>query len=106
MIEATESESLAEVDRFCDAMVAIRGEIARVESGEWTSDENPLRHAPHTAEDVGADEWAHPYPRSLAAYPVGALRKDKYWAPVSRIDGAYGDRNVVCSCPPGEAYAD
>jgi glycine dehydrogenase len=106
MIEATESESLAEVDRFCDAMIAIRAEIRRVESGEWAADTSPLRHAPHTAEDIGADTWDRAYPRSLAAYPVAGLRQDKYWAPVSRIDGAYGDRNVVCSCPPIEAYAE
>jgi glycine dehydrogenase len=106
MIEATESESLAEVDRFCDAMIAIRGEIERVAAGDWPADDNPLHNAPHPAEDVTTDSWTHPYPRELAAYPLPALRKDKYWVPVSRIDGAYGDRNVMCSCPPVEAYAD
>jgi glycine dehydrogenase len=104
MIEATESESLAEVDRFCDAMIAIKGEIDEVASGTWPADDNPLHNAPHPAEDVTVDEWTHPYPRELAAYPVAALRRDKYWVPVSRIDGAYGDRNVMCSCPPLEAY--
>jgi glycine dehydrogenase len=100
MVEPTESESLAELDRFCDAMVAIRSEIQRVEVGEWTADASPLRGAPHPAEDVIADDWSHPYPRELAAYPIAALRAAKYWPPVSRIDGAYGDRNVMCSCPP------
>ncbi len=106
MIEATESESLAEVDRFCDAMIAIRGEVDRVQAGEWPADDNPLHNAPHTAEDLAADDWSHPYGRELAAYPVPALRRDKYWVPVSRIDGAYGDRNVMCSCPPLEAFAE
>jgi len=104
MIEATESESLAEVDRFCDALIAIRAEISAVEAGTWPADDNPLHHAPHTAEDVLADGWTHSYSRELAAYPVAALRFDKYWPPVSRIDNAFGDRNVVCACPPIEAY--
>jgi glycine dehydrogenase len=106
MIEPTESESLAELDRFCDAMVAIRDEIRRVEAGEWTADSSPLRGAPHPAEDVIADDWSRDYPREVAAYPVAASRSSKYWPPVSRIDGAYGDRNVMCSCPPIEAYQD
>ena len=106
MIEPTESESLAEIDRFCDALIAIRGEMDRVAAGEWPGDDNPLHHAPHTAIDVTADEWSHAYGRELAAYPVAGLRRRKYWPPVSRIDGAYGDRNVVCSCPPVSAYAD
>jgi glycine dehydrogenase len=104
MIEPTESESLAELDRFCDAMIAIRAEIERVASGEWPADDNPLVHAPHTAEDVLADAWTRPYPRELGAYPLDAVRAVKYWPPVGRIDGAYGDRNVVCSCPPLDAY--
>ena len=106
MVEATESESLAEVDRFCEAMIAIREEIRRVESGEWTVEDNPLRHAPHPAEDVLADGWDRAYPRELGAYPVASLRRDKYWAPVSRIDNAFGDRNVMCSCPPLEAFVN
>jgi len=106
MVEPTESESLAEIDRFCDAMIAIRAEIDRVAAGEWPADDNPLRNAPHTAEDVTADDWTRPYPRSLAAYPVAGLRRAKYWPPVSRIDGAWGDRNLVCSCPPVEAFAE
>jgi glycine dehydrogenase len=106
MIEPTESEDLTEIDRFCDAMIAIRDEIRRVEAGEWPVEESPLRHAPHPAEDVLADGWSRPYPRELAAYPSAGVREGKYWPPVSRIDGAYGDRNVMCSCPPVEAYAD
>ena len=106
MIEPTESESLAELDRFCDAMIAIREEIARVERGEWKVADSPLRHAPHPAADVAVDDWYRSYPRDLAAFPVDSLRSDKYWPPVSRIDNAYGDRNVVCACPPVSAYAD
>jgi glycine dehydrogenase len=105
MIEPTESEDLGELDRFVDAMIAIRAEITRVGLQEWPADDNPLVHAPHTAEDVTADDWQHAYPRSLAAFPVASLRQTKYWSPVGRIDGVYGDRNVFCSCPPVEAYA-
>ena len=105
MVEPTESETLREVDRFCDAMLAIRAEIARIESGEWTSDNSPLRHAPHTAEDLLGD-WDRPYSRELGAYPLPSLRASKYFAPVSRIDAAYGDRNLICSCEPLEAYAE
>ncbi|GIH64669.1 aminomethyl-transferring glycine dehydrogenase [Microbispora siamensis] len=106
MIEPTESEDLAELDRFADAMIAIREEIAKVASGEYDKTDNPLRNAPHTAECLTADEWTHPYSRAVAAYPVPGLRDDKYWSPVRRIDQAYGDRNLVCSCPPLEAYED
>ncbi|WP_248958544.1 aminomethyl-transferring glycine dehydrogenase [Sphaerisporangium perillae] len=106
MIEPTESEDLAELDRFCDAMIAIRAEIAKVASGEYDGTDNPLRNAPHTAACLLADDWKHPYTRTEAAYPVPALRDDKYWSPVRRIDQAYGDRNLVCSCPPLEAYED
>jgi len=106
MIEPTESEDLAELDRFCDALIAIRGEIARVQSGDYGADDNPLRHAPHPAADVVVDDWKHAYSREEAAFPVAALRTDKYWPPVSRIDNAYGDRNVMCSCPPMSAYDD
>ena len=105
MVEPTESESLTEIDRFCDAMIAIRAEIDRVAAGEWPDDDNPLRNAPHTAEDVTADEWAHPYHRSLAAYPVRSLRTSKYWPPISRINNALGDREVICSCPPLTDYS-
>jgi glycine dehydrogenase len=103
MIEPTESEGLAELDRFVDAMVAIRAEIALVASGEWDAKDNPLRNAPHTA-DALAGPWEHGYSRELAAFPLATLRRGKYWPPVSRIDGAYGDRNLVCSCPPPSAY--
>jgi glycine dehydrogenase len=104
MIEPTESEDLAELDRFCEAMIAIRAEIDRVASGDWPADDNPLRNAPHTAAALGGD-WAHPYSRDEAVFPAGVPAADKYWPPVSRIDGAYGDRNLVCSCPPVEAFA-
>jgi glycine dehydrogenase len=105
MIEPTESETLRELDRFCDAMLAIRAEIERVVAGEWPIDRSPLRLAPHTAEDLLGD-WDRPYPRDLAAYPVATLRAAKYFPPVSRIDAAYGDRHLVCTCEPLEAYAD
>ncbi|MCD0449935.1 aminomethyl-transferring glycine dehydrogenase [Actinocorallia sp. API 0066] len=106
MIEPTESEDLAELDRFCDAMIAVRAEIDRVASGEWDAADNPLHNAPHTAETLLVEEWKHGYTREEAAYPVASLRAHKYWAPVGRIDGAYGDRNLVCSCPPPEAFED
>jgi glycine dehydrogenase len=104
MIEPTESESMAEIDRFCDAMIAIRDEIGRVASGEWPLADSPLRHAPHTAEDLLVGDWDRPYSRERAAYPVPGLRHAKYWPPVSRIDGGYGDRHLVCTCPPPEAF--
>jgi len=108
MIEPTESESLTEIDRFCDAMATIRSEIDRVARGEWPADDNPLANAPHTAIDVLADEWDHPYTRAEGAYPAGTkvatLVADKYWPPVSRIDGAYGDRNLMCACPDPRAF--
>ena len=106
MIEPAESEGLGELDRFCDAMIAIRGEIDRVGDGTWSADDNPLVHAPHTAEEVGGDEWDRSYPRSIAGWPTHHQREAKYWPPVSRIDGGYGDRNLVCSCPPPEAFQD
>ncbi len=98
MIEPTESESRAEIDRFCDAMIAIRAEIARVEKGDWPRDDNPLVHSPHTVDVIGADEWSHAYTRAEAAWPVPSLRTHKFWSSVSRVDNAYGDRNLVCSC--------
>jgi glycine dehydrogenase len=104
MVEPTESEDLTELDRFCDAMIEIRREIAQVAAGQWPAGDNPLANAPHTAEMVTADEWNHPYPRSVAAYPAGVDPTAKYWSPVRRIDGAYGDRNLVCSCPPPAAF--
>ena len=106
MIEPTESESLHELDRFIDAMIAIRAEITRVEAGEWSAEESPLRRAPHTSEDVATDTWDRPYARELAAFPIPSLRHDKYWPPVSRIDNGYGDRNLMCSCPPLEDLAE
>ncbi|MCG6498171.1 aminomethyl-transferring glycine dehydrogenase [Kitasatospora sp. A2-31] len=103
MIEPTESEDLHEIDRFCDAMIEIRAEIDKVGSGEWAADDNPLRNAPHTAAALAGD-WAHGYGRQEAVFPAGVNPADKYWPPVSRIDGAYGDRNLVCSCPPLDEY--
>ena len=104
MVEPTESESLTEVDAFCEAMIAIRREIDRVGAGEWPADDNPLRAAPHTAECLLVPDWDHPYTREEAAYPLGKDFRPKVWPPVRRIDGAYGDRNLVCSCPPVEAF--
>ncbi len=105
MIEPTESESKYELDRFVDAMVAIRGEIDEVASGSVSAEDSVLRNAPYTAEDATADEWSHDFSREKAAYPVEGLRQWKYWVPVSRVDNAYGDRNVMCSCPPIEDYS-
>ncbi|BBZ60388.1 aminomethyl-transferring glycine dehydrogenase [Mycolicibacterium monacense] len=105
MVEPTESESLSEVDAFCEAMIAIRAEIDQVGSGAWPVDDNPLRGAPHTAESLLVTEWEHPYTREQAAYPLGKGFRPKVWPPVRRIDGAYGDRNLMCSCPPVEAFA-
>jgi glycine dehydrogenase len=103
MVEPTESEDLAELDRFCDAMLAIREEIARVESGEWPRDDNPLVNAPHTAAMLTRD-WTHPYPRGLAVHPSAHTRRAKYWPPVRRVDGVRGDRELACSCPPLSAF--
>ncbi|MGL4305917.1 MAG: aminomethyl-transferring glycine dehydrogenase, partial [Mycobacteriaceae bacterium] len=105
MVEPTESENLDELDRFCEAMIAIKAEIDRVASGEWAVDDNPLRGAPHTAECL-VEQWDHPYSRKIAAYPMGTHVRAKVWPSVRRIDGAHGDRNLVCSCPPVEAFAD
>jgi glycine dehydrogenase len=105
MIEPTESESKAELDRFCDAMIAIRCEIAEIESGRWKVEVSPLRHAPHTVHDIADDNWARAYSRAEGCFPAGTSRTDKYWCPVGRIDNVYGDRNLVCSCPPVEDYA-
>jgi glycine dehydrogenase len=106
MVEPTESEDLAEVDRFCDAMIAISAEIGKVAAGDWDAQDNPLKNAPHTAEMVAADDWGHGYSREEAAYPAGVDRRSKYWPPVRRIDQAYGDRNLMCACPPPEAFED
>jgi glycine dehydrogenase len=104
MVEPTESEDLAELDRFCDAMLAIRAEIEQVERGEWSVDKSPLRGAPHTTRAIVGD-WDRAYPREIAAFPTGP-DPDKYWPPVARVDQAYGDRNLVCACPPLEAFAE
>lgn len=106
MIEPTESESKAELDRFCDAMISIRKEIAEIEKGNWDQEDNPLKNAPHTAESVMADDWNHAYSRSIAAYPLPYVRERKFWPSVARVDNTYGDRNLVCSCLPIEAYAE
>jgi glycine cleavage system P protein (glycine dehydrogenase) len=100
MIEPTESESKEELDRFCDAMISIRDEIRAVEEGRMDREDNPLRHAPHTAAAVAANDWPHKYSREIAAFPVPSLRQDKYWPPIGRADNVYGDRNLVCACPP------
>jgi glycine dehydrogenase len=104
MVEPTESESKEELDRFCEAMIAIREEIRAVEEGRVDREDNPLKHAPHTAAAVTSDEWKHGYSREQAAYPVKSLRAWKYWSPVGRVDNVYGDRNLVCSCPPLSDY--
>ncbi|MEF7617482.1 aminomethyl-transferring glycine dehydrogenase [Aquincola sp. MAHUQ-54] len=106
MVEPTESEPLVELDRFCDAMIAIRGEIAKIEQGAWPRDDQPLKNAPHTAEALLAADWPHAYSREEAAYPVPALRRAKYWSPVGRVDNVYGDRNLFCSCVPMSEYAE
>src|SRR6201996_910557 len=106
MIEPTESESKAELDRFCDAMIAIRKEIADVEAGRFKIEASPLRHAPHTVHDIADDDWKRAYTRSEGCFPAGSSRTDKYWCPVGRVDNVYGDRNLVCSCPPVSDYAE
>lgn len=106
MIEPTESESLAEIDRFCDAMLSIRGEIRAVEEERFDPINNPLKNAPHTLDEVTASQWDRPYSRDQAVWPVSSLRADKYWAPVNRVDNVYGDRNLICSCPSIESYME
>jgi glycine dehydrogenase len=105
MIEPTESESKAELDRFCDAMIAIRREIAEIEQGRWKVEASPLRNAPHTVHDIAEDNWTRPYSRAEGCFPAGTSRSDKYWSPVGRVDNVYGDRHLVCSCPPVTDYA-
>ena len=105
MIAPTESESKAELDRFCEAMIEIRKEIKQIEAGDLDVKDNMLKNAPHSAEQVSSDEWDHPYSRSKAAYPVDSLRNNKYWCPVSRVDNVYGDRNLLCSCPSMEEFS-
>ena len=106
MIEPTELESKQELDRFVDAMIAIREEIAAVEKGAWPAEQSPLRYAPHTVHDLADDNWTRPYPRAHGCFPKGVDRMDKYWAPVGRVDAVFGDRHFVCSCAPIEAYAE
>jgi glycine dehydrogenase len=104
MIEPTESESKAELDRFCEAMLAIRSELDAVVGGRFDQTDNPLKNAPHTARAVCSDTWPHPYTRMQAAYPLPEQERHKFWPSVARIDNVYGDRNVFCSCPPVETY--
>jgi glycine dehydrogenase len=104
MVEPTESETLAELDRFINAMIAIRNEIRLIEDGTWPQDNNPLKHAPHTAASVITDKWNHPYSRERAAFALPNLKQQKYWPTVGRVDNVYGDRNLFCSCLPVEAY--
>jgi glycine dehydrogenase len=106
MVEPTESESQHELDRFIDAMIQIRDEIRAVEDGRLDRDDNPLKHAPHTANVIAASEWTHAYPRELAAFPLASLRQQKYWPPVARVDNVYGDKNVMCACIPVDAYKE
>jgi glycine dehydrogenase len=105
MIEPTESESRAELDRFCEAMIAIREEIRAVEEGRADRSDNPLKHAPHTAAVVSASEWKHGYTREAAAFPLPWVRDNKFWPAVGRVDNPFGDRNLVCLCPPMSEYA-
>jgi glycine dehydrogenase len=100
MVEPTESETLAELDRFIAAMIAIRGEIAKVEQGVWPQDNNPLKHAPHTAASLMVDDWNRPYGREVGGFPLSTLKQAKYWPSVGRVDNVYGDRNLFCSCVP------
>jgi glycine dehydrogenase len=100
MVEPTESESQAELDRYCDAMIAIREEIRQIETGVWPQDDNPLKHAPHTAASLLESHLGLGYSRDVAAYPVATLRERKYWSPVGRVDNVHGDRNLFCSCVP------
>ncbi|MEQ1534611.1 MAG: aminomethyl-transferring glycine dehydrogenase [Burkholderiaceae bacterium] len=106
MVEPTESETLYELDRFINAMIAIRAEIAKVEQGVWPQDNNPLKHAPHTADSLLGEDWSRPYSRETGAYPLAKLKQNKYWAPVGRVDNVYGDRNLFCSCVPVSEYAE
>jgi glycine dehydrogenase len=106
MIEPTESESKAELDRFCDALISIREEIAEIEKGIADRKDNVLKNAPHTLMEITKDEWNHSYPRSKAAFPLPYIKDKKFWAAVGRVDNAYGDRNLVCACPPIEQYSE
>lgn len=104
MVEPTESEPKSELDRFCNALIAIRKEIAEIESGKADKEDNVIVMAPHTAEELIATEWTHSYSREKAAYPLQSIRDNKFWSSVARVDNAFGDRNLVCTCPPMEVY--
>jgi glycine dehydrogenase len=106
MVEPTESEPVAELHRFCEAMIAIRAEIADIAAGRADRADNVLKNAPHTAEELMAETWPHPYTRKQAAYPLASVARSKYWPPVKRVDNAYGDRNLVCTCPPLATYRE
>ena len=106
MIEPTESENKAEMDRFCEAMISIRNEIAEIESGNADVEDNVLKNAPHTAESIIVGDWNHPYTREKAVFPLHWVRDQKFWPSVGRVDNAFGDRNLVCSCLPIEAYME
>jgi len=106
MVEPTESEPKGELDRFCEALIAIRDEVREVEQGRVSAEQSALRHAPHTAETVTADAWQHPYSRQHAAFPAPWLKNHKFWPPVGRIDNVWGDRNLACTCEAVEAYAE
>jgi glycine dehydrogenase len=106
MIEPTESEPKAELDRFCDAMIRIREEIRAIEEGRLDREDNPLASAPHTAHEVTAEDWTHAYSREQAAFPAPWTREHKFWPAVGRVDNGYGDRNLICACPPVEAFAE
>ena len=106
MIEPTKSESLAEIERFCDAMLAIAAEIRNIRDGVWPDNDNPLVNAPHTAAAIMADDWSHPYSRQQAGAPAGDRQANKYWPPVGRVNNAFGDRNLICACPPLESWED
>ena len=106
MIEPTESESKEEMDRFCDAMIRIREEVQAIADGEADRDDNVLKNAPHSAQHVVSDDWSHPYTRQQAAFPLPWVQADKFWPPVRRVDNSYGDRNLVCTCPPVSAFSE
>ena len=106
MVEPTESESKEELDKFCEAMISVKKEIDQLALGTWSKEDNPLNNAPHTLEMITSDTWDHEYPRSTAAFPVGYLSENKFWPSVRRVDDAYGDRNLVCTCAPIEQYAE
>ena len=106
MIEPTESEGKAELDRFCTALISIRDEIRDIENGKYPQDNNPLKNAPHTAASIAGDTWDKPYSREVAVFPAQWTKEHKFWPPVSRVNDVHGDRNLVCACPPIEAYED